>query len=317
MGIISNGPLFIGSIFNWALFGTETIQLYMYHRAGFKDAAWIRGFVGASYTLDLLQTVFATHCVWYLLVLHWGDGAVFAAAPWTAATFPITAGLSAVITQVFFAWRIWTLKPHWLARSVAVLIFLVGLMQCLSGIVFGVRSSFTSTLELATIRSGCIVWLAGAAACDILIVGAMLFILHSAKTLPAFESTINLIDRLMIQTVHSGAVTAVAAIIELVLFLVFPDNFLYSAIVLFLGKLYTNVLLANLNGRRRHDRSYDAYTDATNTLTRRINTSARISARVDGNTLPYATNHSTNNIEVKMFREVHVEERKSSSSIIS
>ncbi|KAF8067794.1 hypothetical protein FPV67DRAFT_1157671 [Lyophyllum atratum] len=259
--ILYNGPLFIGTMFNWALFGVVALQVYIYSSSGFKDSKWIRGLVGTIFVLDILQTIFATHCVWQLVILGWGDPSVFAFPPWTSVTFPIMSGIIGALVQMFFAWRIWILQNNLLGRCIAVCIVLIALMQCSSGIVFAIRSAFIDILEIDKLHPGIIVWLVGAFTCDIIIVVAMLSILHSAKK-PNFEGTNRLIDRLMIQAVHSGAITAVAALVELILFLVAPDNFMHDCPVLFLGKLYSNVLLANLNGRRKNDTSYSTVFDS-------------------------------------------------------
>jgi hypothetical protein len=50
--------------------------------------------VAFIFLLDILQTVFATHAVWGLLILGWGDASLFAFPPWTAFTFPVFSGIS-------------------------------------------------------------------------------------------------------------------------------------------------------------------------------------------------------------------------------
>jgi len=254
--ILYNGPLFIGSILNWGLLGILVLQVYIYSRAGYRDNKWIRALVGTIFVLDILQTIFATHCVWNILILGWGDPTVFAHPPWTSATFPIMSGLIGSLVQTFFAWRIWVLQKTRLAMCTAILIVLIALMQCISGIVFSIRTLFIDILNINSLRSGVIVWLVGALACDVIIVVAMLIILYDARRPPIFERTLDLIDKLTIRTVHSGAVTAVAATVELVLFLVAPENFMHDTPVLFLGKLYSNILMANLNGRLKNDSTY-------------------------------------------------------------
>jgi len=188
-------------------------------------------------------------------------------------------------------------------------------MQCSSAIVFGIQSLSVSTVKLAAIRSACIVWGVGAATCDILIVGTMLFILHSAKRLAGSQKTAGIIDRLMIQTVNSGAVTAIISFVGLALFVVFPTNFVFSTTTLFGGKLYPIVLLANLNRRGKDDSSFGTYVEAIDTLADTTDATREISASVRGNLVPPDTNQWYNsygeiNIEIRTFRQVHIDEEK-------
>jgi hypothetical protein len=52
--------------------------------------------------------------------------------------------------------------------------------------------------------------------------------LHSARIKTQFGATNSLIDRLMIRVVHSGAITAVAAGVELILYVIAPEEFLHD-----------------------------------------------------------------------------------------
>ncbi|PFH47409.1 hypothetical protein AMATHDRAFT_42952 [Amanita thiersii Skay4041] len=76
--------------------------------------------------------------------------------------------------------------------------------------------------------------------------------LHQARKgskLP--KQTEDLVTKLIINTVETGAVTAVTACVELALFLANPNNYVYLVPAVILGKVYSNVLVANLNGRAR------------------------------------------------------------------
>ncbi|KAF8147602.1 hypothetical protein K438DRAFT_1779926 [Mycena galopus ATCC 62051] len=230
--LLLTGPLFIGSIFNWSLLGTLVIQTYVYYSSGYKDSKWIKGLVISTLSLDIVQTVFATHAVWQILILGWGNPATFTELPWTAYTFPVMSGIVAALVQFFFSWRIWVLGSNKIAYIVAIVIDLVAVMQMVSGLVAGIQ-----------------VWLSGSFGADVLIVVSMLWILHQNKG--GIAATNGLIDRLTVRVVHSGAVTAVAAGVELILFIRLSTTFVHDT-------PYSNVLLANLNTRRRNDNTYSS-----------------------------------------------------------
>ncbi|KAF9468659.1 hypothetical protein BDZ94DRAFT_1317821 [Collybia nuda] len=254
--LLTAGSLFIGTFLNWGLLGTLTVQVYLYHNSKYKDAKWIKYLVGSIFIIDVVQTIFATHCIWGIVILGWGDITILTRLPWTAYTFPIMSGVVGGMVQTFFAWRIWILTNGLIGKLTAGLIVMTALGQVLSGSISAIKSAFISILDIHSLFLGFTVWLVGSLVCDLLIAGSMLVILHSSRT--RFEPTGSIIDRLMIRAVHSGAITAVAALIQLILFLALRDTFLFDCPAVFLGKLYSNVLLANLNGRRKNDTTYSS-----------------------------------------------------------
>nr|GAT51581.1 predicted protein [Mycena chlorophos] len=58
-----------------------------------------------------------------------------------------------------------------------------------------------------------------------------------------------LITKLIFHAIETGAVTTIAAGVELGLFLTHGENLMHEAPAFLLGKLYSNVVLATLNGR--------------------------------------------------------------------
>ncbi|KAJ7056065.1 hypothetical protein C8F01DRAFT_1373065 [Mycena amicta] len=277
--LLLTGPLFIGSLFNWSLLGTLVIQTYVYYSSGYKDSKWIKGLVISTLCLDIVQTVFATHAVWQILILGWGNPATFVELPWTAYTFPVMSGTVAALVQFFFAWRIWALGANKIAYAIAIAIDLIAVMQMIAGLVGGIQTAFISIENVGDLRpqftASCIclrytntdphqIWLSGSFGADVLIVGSMLWILHQNKG--GIAATDGLIDRLTVRVVHSGAVTAVAAGVELVLYTLMASTFVHDTPALFLGKLYSNVLLANLNTRRRNDNTYSSGVAISNSV---------------------------------------------------
>ncbi|KAG7090684.1 hypothetical protein E1B28_009782 [Marasmius oreades] len=255
--LLLTGPLFIGTILNWTLLGTLFIQSYVYYHSNYKDSRWIKGLVLFTLILDIVQTVFVTHSVWGILILGWGNPASFANPPWTSYTFPVMSGVVAALIQTFFAWRVWVLGRNMIAYATAILIVLIGMTQMLAGLVAGIQTAFIPIADVGKLSPQFTVWLAGSLAADVIIVIAMLAMLHKNRS--TIGATNRLIDRLTVRVVHTGAVTAIAAAVELILFLIMPETFVHDVPALFLGKLYTNVLLANLNTRRSGDTTYNSH----------------------------------------------------------
>ncbi|KII83630.1 hypothetical protein PLICRDRAFT_180237 [Plicaturopsis crispa FD-325 SS-3] len=252
-------PFFIGSIINWLLLGTLTVQLYIYHSAQAKDQLIIKVLVYGVYALDVLQTIFATIASWDYLVKGWGNELVLAEAPWSSSALTICSPIIALIVMLFFGWRIWRLKNNIISHAVVVLIVLIAFMQCISGVVSSILFLVNPTREeLLKIQSGFTVWLAGSFVADVLIAGSLIVILRELRAKSPFAATDNLVTRMMAHTVQTGLVTAVAAGLEMILFLAFKTNNLHGVLAYILGKLYSNVLLANLNARTRMLRISDS-----------------------------------------------------------
>ncbi|KAJ6494344.1 hypothetical protein C8R45DRAFT_176316 [Mycena sanguinolenta] len=154
---------------------------------------------------------------------------------------------------MFFAWRIYVVKgsnPY--IRIVIALIVMTAWMQSLSAIVNGIRYAFTPQItDQIQLAIGVKIWLIGSFVCDILIAVTMSGILWHARVQTPWKTTDSMMTKLIYHTVETGAVTALAAGIELVLFLVYPATSLDDTPAFLLGKLYSNVVLATLNSRTK------------------------------------------------------------------
>ncbi|KAJ6464736.1 hypothetical protein C8R47DRAFT_67338 [Mycena vitilis] len=230
------GPILFGTQFNWGLLGLLSLQVYFFHISFPKESVGIKGLVYTLFSLDLIQTGFATHFAYEVLVGCWGDPAVFVSFPWTSCTIAIMAGLVSAIVQIFFAWRINTLKGNvLLVRVISWLIVLAALMQSLSAIVNGIRFQLQPASGAGTqqqLEIGVKIWLIGS-------------FLSQIRASTPWKTTDSLITKLIYHTIETGAITAITAGIELALFLAYPSTTLDIA-------PYSNVVLATLNARARY-----------------------------------------------------------------
>ncbi|KLO15625.1 hypothetical protein SCHPADRAFT_938602 [Schizopora paradoxa] len=256
------GPLFIGIILNYFFFGILIHQLYDYNKNYPNDKWPIRWMVYIVCILDMLQTGFTTQFAWFYCIQNWGNFDVFttsATFAWTASFMPIMAGLISMIVQFFYAWRIWVLGGRWLrmiSAAIGVIAFTQSLCALIGGIMYDVLGfdvAPPSTVPYFT------VWLAGSFTADVLIAGSMTIIFVKVKTRSSYDKTNNVINTLIRHVVETAAITAVAAGVDIVLFITSRNQTQgYTDPALVLGKLYTNCLLANLNNRRNLMSSSDS-----------------------------------------------------------
>jgi len=226
----------------------------------------MRGLVYGVYVLEILQVIFILMFAWDMFVNGYGNPSVLFVITWPDAAHSMTGALIAGMVQLFFAWRVYSLRKHsLLVRGVSILIVLLGLLQTLSGIVgaslFLEASAKSSNSELAKLSSLVELWLISSFVCDLVVATAMTAILINYSNRSLVKSTRAMVKNLVIHSVETGTVTVAAALLDLVLFLVFPDNYLHLCINTILSKLYSNALLASLNARKGLENGTSVYWD--------------------------------------------------------
>ncbi|KAJ7367573.1 hypothetical protein DFH08DRAFT_795726 [Mycena albidolilacea] len=161
--------------------------------------------------------------------------------------------------------RIWVLRRILFSLLLAILIVLV----CISRLrleVWELSSSFSkfalahalgaiigsllleeslSQANLIRLHPLFMLWLTGSFSTDVLIMGSMIWILHTSKFTSRVPQTDSLLNRLMLNAIQTA--TAVCAGVALVLFVKYTDKNYYLAFSYVLGKLYSNSFMATIN----------------------------------------------------------------------
>ncbi|KAJ7749424.1 hypothetical protein B0H16DRAFT_874162 [Mycena metata] len=247
------GPILVGTQFNWLLLGILSLQVYNFHLSFPNERKAIKILVYTIFALDVAQTAISSHFAFETLVLHWGDPNILLQLPWSSAAGPFFTATTSATVQIFFAWRIYALKgQNRLAVGISGFIVVLALMQSLCAIITDAK--FTATTDLAEINRliiGVKVWLIGSAVCDLVITFSMLVTLAQYRQNTSWSRTDTLITKLIYHTVENGAVTSIAAVVDVVLFIKYPGNNLHQTFAFMLGKIYSNVLVASLNARVR------------------------------------------------------------------
>jgi len=182
-------------------------------------------------------------------------GGVPTPQPDTAVHSMIT-GIIAAMVQIFFAWRVYSLrKESIIVKGVAIIIVLLAVEQCTSCVTgvglylhAGADIASVALLEKGTALTKA--WLIGAVICDLIIATAMSTILIQYSRSSRIRQTKALVKSLIVRSVETGTMTFVFTVINLVLFLLFPNNYLYMIFDRSISKLYSNALLLSLNARQ-------------------------------------------------------------------
>ncbi|KAJ6592590.1 hypothetical protein B0H19DRAFT_1245447 [Mycena capillaripes] len=268
--VVFTGPILVGTQLNWALLGVLVHQVFNFYSNFPKEKVEIKALVYWLLLLDLAQTAFTSHFAFGILVSGWGNPEVFSQLPWSSCSVSVLAGFISASVQIFFAWfgsfkkesifptlilltrRIYLLqgRKNRYVLGICGLIVALALMQSISAVVNGIRFALKSQFaELAQLVIGVKIWLIGSAVCDVVIAVTMITILTRYRKMTTWKKTDNIMNKLIYHTVETGAVTAISAIVEVVLFLVYPQYFFHEIPGFVLGKIYSNVVLATLNSR--------------------------------------------------------------------
>ncbi|KAG1837489.1 hypothetical protein F4604DRAFT_2000616, partial [Suillus subluteus] len=244
----------LGYQFNWGLYGVLATQLYTYHQARFQDTRLIKSIVYGLFVIETLQLVMATHDSFHTLALGWGNILDLSNVWFSWFDLPFLTGLTSATIQCFYAWRLYILsKSYVLAITISAIALVQGSAAMAEGIQIYISQNVPGTQEDTFKTTAVCVWLGGTALCDIIICCAMFYFLSKSRT--GFRATDSMLNRLIKITIETGMASAVIAIIELTLFLIFKHNFYHVVPAFMLSKLYSNSFLVLLNSRKSIKRS--------------------------------------------------------------
>ncbi|KAJ7444802.1 hypothetical protein B0H11DRAFT_2341875 [Mycena galericulata] len=260
-----SGPIFVGYLLHWGLFGTLNIQLFLYYQAFPNDQLVNKCLVYSVYVLEFIQTMLVTYAAFETFGYRFGDLSALGDVRFEWFSVPVMSGLVAFIGQSFYAYRLYLLSK---SRYLPLFIVAIALMSSIGAFMAG-SFSFKVGSDLPLLHSkknfGIGVWLGGAASTDIIITAAMSYYLWKSKT--GFRETQALLVRLITLTIETGCVTgkwctvvcydevlipiplAAVAIVDFTLFFAIPDKPYFIAAGVILPKLYANTILAVLNAR--------------------------------------------------------------------
>ncbi|KAF9467680.1 hypothetical protein BDZ94DRAFT_1305301 [Collybia nuda] len=245
----SAGPLILGYLMNWGLFGVVSIQVYYYYIAFPNDRLFCKCIVYGVYILETLQTMVVTHDAFASFGEGFGSFEALDNIQLTCLSIPILSGIVGCVVQMFYAYRINILSK---SKVLGLLIATISFVGCVAGIVTGVKSfelGSLSKLTQTTVFISAGFWWGCCALCDVIIALSMTYLLSRHDT--GFKATHLLITRLTRLTIETGTCTALVAITNLILFFRYPKTNYYTVPVLVIAKLYCNTLLVLFNSRMR------------------------------------------------------------------
>ncbi|KAK0477641.1 hypothetical protein IW261DRAFT_1608969 [Armillaria novae-zelandiae] len=243
------GPLLIGCFLSLVLYGILCDQVYIYYISFPKDNLTPKMIVYLLWVTETAQTAATIYYTFDTFCYKFGNlgGLDDVAATWF--TIPIMSGLVGCIAQLFYAWRMYQFskKARWLCITLSVIAFIQFSAAICCGIQVRNSGHYSNLQNSSGVKVTAIIWLGGSVLCDTAIALCMTYLLCRAQT--GLKSTQVLLSRLMRLSIETGTVTAVFAILDMILYLTSQNNNYYTVPANCLVKVYSNAVLAVCNSR--------------------------------------------------------------------
>ncbi|KAF8207944.1 hypothetical protein K438DRAFT_1814674 [Mycena galopus ATCC 62051] len=241
------GPMLIGAMLNVMLYGVMAVQMLAYYQRYANDSPWIRYFMLYLLLVATADLAIEFAIIYESLIIQNGPMAPVISPKLLPADSVLISFVSAPI-QLFSAWRISVITE---SLTLPGLVALLSLGSFGSGITASVMVFLNPLFSsFGRFTTEVIVWLVLSAVCDIVIAAGITYALYSRKmhSNEIFDGQVNRIIRL---TVETGSITALAALADVLIVLVFPRTTINFAVDFPLSTLYICSTLAMLNSRSR------------------------------------------------------------------
>ncbi|PBK82091.1 hypothetical protein ARMGADRAFT_1171097 [Armillaria gallica] len=230
------------------LYGILCDQVYIYYISFPNDHLATKAVVYVLWLAETVQTVSNMIDTFDTFCYNFGNVSELDNVHLTWFTIPILAGFVGCIAQLFYAWRMYQFskKARWLCITLSVIAFAQFAAAICCGLQVRKYDRYSDLQKNPTVKVAVVIWLSAAALCDAAIALCMTYLLSRAHT--GLKSSQALLSRLIRLTIETGTATAALALIDIALFLAYPNNY-HTGPAKCLIKMYSNTVLAVCNSR--------------------------------------------------------------------
>ncbi|EMD37289.1 hypothetical protein CERSUDRAFT_123287 [Gelatoporia subvermispora B] len=272
------GPILMGTIVNTFLMGVMLVQCYVYFMRFNGDKWWMKPMVWFLLFMDTLSSCLYIYMSYAYLVTNFGNIPAIEVANAGVLPYPLLTGITALVVQFYFAWRVKLLIRSPLLTYSIVILSCVQMLASLGTTIGGVIvKDFASLIKVKQIS---LVWLFGSVVTDTIITVSLVWYLRRNRT--GFSN--HLTDRLIRLILQTGLLTTTCALGVVIAYLV-SESTVHLAFGVPLSKLYTNSLMSSLNARKGWNP--DDFTRASTFTTRSapVKTEVRMTTFVESDTV--------------------------------
>jgi hypothetical protein len=244
------GPLLLGFLFAYCLFGVLFTQVYTYWVAFPRDKLGLKVFVWLIFLLELALLVMTTNTAWWFFGSGYGNLSHFTQFDPTSPLQPLIVGILTTLFHLFYAWRMYTLSKNLILPCVISAITATQLGMTMYVAVHGSQThGHLEAIMGQSFRRVYTVWIVSGIGADTIVTVGMAYILWKIRKFSDTSQTVNRINSLIKYTAETGAIITILAIVDVILYLVERDTFLFFMLYYVQTKLYSNTLMSSLNSR--------------------------------------------------------------------
>ncbi|RPD73379.1 hypothetical protein L226DRAFT_109338 [Lentinus tigrinus ALCF2SS1-7] len=196
------GAWLIGTFIGLLLQGVGYHQTFRYFRLYPHDPRLLKLWVILLTIMETVNTALSMHTCYYNLVTNYFNPTVLLAGPvWSLKFLPVPGSLSAVITQLFFARRVYKIDRRFRPVAIVAATLVLGFAGCyiaLTGLGWNAPNiqQFLKYSWLPSVGSGMI--MAG----DFLLTASLIYFLRRNRT--GVNRTDSMVDIIIMYTISSG-----------------------------------------------------------------------------------------------------------------
>ncbi|KAI0833336.1 hypothetical protein BC628DRAFT_13923 [Trametes gibbosa] len=242
---VTIGVTLIGLAVTASLFGVATAQVVWYYRHYPRDRRFLKMLVALVWSFDAFHLMLYGATMWNYLVLKEVQALGLTLLPWESSAQLLCNACAIVTIQSFYSYRIWTLSQN---RYLAALLvtFVCGDFG-LAFTVFMKSLMTTDVKDYIGLTRFDIALSSVTASTDVLLCGTLVSLLAMSRTGSAGAN--RLINKLVLYTINTGALTSFCAVASLITVVILPTTSVYVMFYYIGARLYSVSLLATLNAR--------------------------------------------------------------------
>lgn len=241
------GAILLGGFISIFLYGITCLQVFIYHQRYPRDRRMVKYFVYLIWAIDSFDAALTVQICYYYLVSNYANPITIFSPVWSLKLHVLVTSVSDFVVRALFTRRIYTLSHgnKWITGSIMGL----SIIDLVVGTVITARAFRIPTFAgLTAVANLFYLNFASNITADMAVMFMLSYYLWTNRT--GSRKTDSLVERLILYTINTGAITVIDATLGLICYAAMPTNLVFIAFYLNLSKFFVNSYLASLNVRK-------------------------------------------------------------------
>ncbi|KAI0706747.1 hypothetical protein C8T65DRAFT_651860 [Cerioporus squamosus] len=234
------------------LYGITTLQTLIYFQKYPSDRTFLKLLVGTVWVLETAHTAFCIQFIYDYLIVGFDNYFNFLDINWGIGVTVLCSASIALCVQGYYTWRVWIVSEKSVLWTALIGTFALarvgfGIASCMLCYIYPSWPTLREKRSsLVTVSGG----LGSAALVDILVALTLTVYLKRRRFTGSWnKESNNMINKILLYAVNTGAITCTASILCVILFAVQKNSLTFLGLVEIQAKLYSNSFLGSLNAR--------------------------------------------------------------------